>query len=64
MKDYTVDLFENTGSNVTGETEQHSFSTRKEAEEYCRTHEIPSGWRFAIGEWEDGKLIDMNDWEE
>ena len=34
MKIYTVDLFDNSGANVTGELQQWEFNSREEAENF------------------------------
>lgn len=60
---FTVDIFENSGHNVTGEIEQHEFETREEAVNYCNCSIPPVGHHFSIGEWEGNRLIDLSDYE-
>ena len=61
-KIFTVDIFENTGHNVTGEIMQLEFNSREEALKYCSENTAPAGHRFVIGEWKNGKLIELSDY--
>lgn len=63
MKIYTVDLFDNSGTNVTGELQQWEFNSREEAENFCKSFNIPVNHHLTIGEWEDSEMISLDDWD-